>query len=326
MFMSAGLLFLLEPMFAKMVLPYLGGTPAVWNTCVVFFQATMLAGYVYAHVLCKRLPLRAQVAVHVSLLVAVSLTLPVVIPPQWAPPVDRTPVPALLWLLLVTAGPPFFMVSATAPLVQQWFSQTDHHGASDPYVLYSASNLGSVTALLAYPLIVERSWRIPVQGSIWEAGYAVFALGMLVCGLAAAGFRGSRRAAVVETFAEQAAAPQPSWRQKFRWLALSLVPSSLMLAVTTFVSTDIAAVPLLWVVPLALYLLSFVNAFARRPRISIVVANNTVRFAMLPLTIALIVGLGKPAALLIALHIVTFLACALVLHDNSHVNGLTHAI
>src|SRR6476661_10440963 len=116
MVVSAWLLFLVQPMFAKMVLPYLGGTPAVWNTCVVFFQATMLAGYVYAHVLSRSLPLRGQVAVHVLLLAAVSLTLPVVIPPHWTPPVAHTPLPALLRLLLVTAGPPFFVVSATAPL------------------------------------------------------------------------------------------------------------------------------------------------------------------------------------------------------------------
>src|SRR5678815_5834569 len=106
-----------------------------------------------------------------------SLTLPVVIPLNWAPPVDHTPVAALLGLLLITVGPPFFVVSATAPLVQQWFSQTDHHAAADPYVLYSASNLGSVTALLAYPLVVERLWRISEQGTLWGAGYVAFGLG-----------------------------------------------------------------------------------------------------------------------------------------------------
>src|SRR4029079_18641917 len=115
----------------------------------------------------------------------VSLTLPVVIPLNWSPPVDHTPVPALLQLLLLTVGPPFFVVSATAPLVQQWFSQTDHHAAADPYVLYSASNLGSVTALLAYPLVVERLWRVSVQGALWEVGYVAFGLGILLCGLAA---------------------------------------------------------------------------------------------------------------------------------------------
>jgi|RhiMetdeSRZDD1v2_1073273.scaffolds.fasta_scaffold12890_11 SAM-dependent methyltransferase len=316
LFMSAALLFLLEPMFAKMVLPYLGGSPEVWNTCVVFFQATMLAGYVYAHVLSRSLPVRRQVVLHVFLLVAVSVMLPVVIPSDWAPPVDHTPVLALLRLLLITAGPPFFVVSATAPLIQQWFSQTNDDSASDPYVLYSASNLGSVTALLAYPLVVERSWRISTQATIWEAGYGAFALGMLLCGLVAAGFRNSRSSAAVATSAEPVDVASPDWRRKLRWLLLSLVPSSLMLAVTAFLSTDIAAVPLLWVVPLTLYLLSFVNAFSRRPLISIVAANKAARIVMMPLALALILGVSRPTVPLMALHILAFFACALLLHGQ----------
>ena len=316
LFTSAALLFLLEPMFAKMVLPYLGGSPAVWNTCVLFFQATMLAGSVYAHSLSKHLTLRRQVAVHVFLLVIVSMTLPVVIPASWTPPVDRSPVPALLALLLMTAGPPFFVVSATAPLVQQWFAQTDHDAASDPYVLYSASNLGSVTALLAYPLIVERSWMIPAQGMIWRAGYGAFAVGILLCGITAVRLQRTRDWVAAAPIDQEVNVASPGWRRKLRWLLLSLVPSSLMLAVTTFVSTDIAAVPLLWVIPLTLYLLSFVNAFSRKPLLGIGIANNAMKVAILPLTLALIVGASRPAGLLMALHLLTFFACALVLHGQ----------
>jgi hypothetical protein len=316
LFMSAALLFLLEPMFAKMVLPYLGGSPEVWNTCVVFFQATMLAAYFYAHALSRSLPVRRQVVLHVLLLAVVSMTLPVVMPPYWAPPVDHTPVPALLRLLLVTAGPPFFVVSATAPLIQQWFSQANHDAASDPYVLYSASNLGSVTALLAYPLVVERSWRLSTQATIWGAGYGAFALGMLLCGLLAAGFQGSPSSAAIATSREDVDASYPDWRRKLRWLLLSLVPSSLMLAVTTFLSTDIAAVPLLWVVPLTLYLLSFVNAFSRRPLISIVAANKATRIVMMPLAFALIMAVSRPTMPSMALHILAFFACALLLHGQ----------
>jgi spermidine synthase len=316
LFASATLLFFLEPMFAKMVLPYLGGSPAVWNTCVVFFQATMLVGSIYAHVLNRSLRLQAQVAFHVLVLAVATLTLPVVIPPDWAPPVDHTPVAALLELLLVTVGPPFFVVSATAPLVQQWFSQTDHHAAGDPYVLYSASNLGSVTALLAYPLVVERLWPISVQGTLWEAGYFVFGLGLLLCGLAAVRFRSARApAATAPSVAADDPAP-PDWRQKFRWLALSLVPSSLMLAVTTFLSTDVAAVPLLWVVPLTWYLLSFVNAFSRKPLISIGGAHTVLKAALLPLTLALMIDAVRPTVPLMALHILTFSACAFALHGQ----------
>jgi len=317
LFMSAALLFFLEPMFAKMVLPYLGGSPAVWNTCMVFFQATMLVGSIYAHVLNRSLGLRGQVTLHVLLLAAVSFTLPVVIPPNWAPPVDHTPVAALFGVLLVTVGPPFFVVSATAPLVQQWFSQTDHHAAANPYVLYSASNLGSVTALLAYPLVVERLWRISVQGTLWEIGYVVFGLGILLCGLAAVRFRSTRPlAAAAASVDDVDDVASPDWRRKFRWGALSLVPSSLLLAVTTFLSTDIAAVPLLWVVPLTLYLLSFVNAFARTPLISIGAANTALKVAMLPLTLALVIDAVRPTVPLMALHIFTFFACALALHGQ----------
>jgi hypothetical protein len=316
LFVSAALLFFLEPMFAKMVLPYLGGSPAVWNTCVVFFQATMLVGSVYAHVLNKTLRLEAQVAFHVLVLAAVAFTLPVLIPANWAPPVDHTPVLALLRLLAVTVGPPFLVVSATAPLVQQWFSRTDHPAAADPYVLYSASNLGSVTALLLYPLVVERLWRISVQGTMWEAGYGAFALGILLCGLAAVRFRSFRPRAAAATSVEDVDIAPPNWRRKFRWLFLSLVPSSLMLAVTTFLSTDIAAVPLLWVVPLTLYLLSFVNAFSRKPLISISAAHAGVRVTMLPLTLALIIGIARPTVPLMALHILAFFACALALHGQ----------
>src|SRR5262249_53421517 len=157
--------------------------------------------------------------------------------------------------------------------------------AADPYVLYSASNLGSVTALLAYPFVVERLWRISVQGTLWAAGYGAFALGILLCGLAAVRFRGARPPEVAAASTDDLAIAPPDWRRKVRWLFLSLVPSSLMLAVTTFLSTDIAAVPLLWVVPLTLYLLSFVNAFSRKPLISVSAANRAVRIAMLPITL-----------------------------------------
>src|SRR5688572_7673320 len=174
LFLSAALLFMVEPAFAKMVLPYLGGSPAVWNTCVVFFQAAMLAGYAYAHLLSRRLPIRAQVLIHLILALAVSLLLPIAIPAGWAPPVDSSPVPSLLWLLLVAVGGPFFVVSSTAPLLQHWFSQTRDRSASDPYFLYAASNLGSITALLAYPSVVEPMWSLTQQRLAWSGAYAAF--------------------------------------------------------------------------------------------------------------------------------------------------------
>jgi hypothetical protein len=313
LFASAALLFLVEPMFAKMVLPYLGGSPAVWNTCVVFFQATMLAGYVYAHVLTRTLPIRTQVLVHAALMLVVTLTLPIAIPSGWTPPVDRTPAPALLLLMAATVGLPFFVVSATAPLVQRWFSQTTHPSARDPYFLYSASNLGSVVALVAYPALIEPAWSLSHQGVIWAGAYGVFASAMTVCAIAAVRLRDHSPRVWDE--------PQPivaavTWDRKLRWLVLSFVPSSLMLGVTTFLSTDVAAIPLLWAIPLTLYLLSFVAAFSTRPMIPQRVAGKMAAVTMLPLTLTLATGMVAPASVLMPLHVVAFFGFALLLHGQ----------
>src|SRR5262245_27206667 len=156
--LGASLIFFVEPMFAKMVLPLLGGSPAVWNTCVVYFQALLLAGYLYAHLLTTKLNHRRQVIVHAVLLLACGLALPVALPATWTPSGDGSPVLWLTGVLTVSLAAPFFVVAATGPLLQRWFSRSDHHSARDPYFLYSASNLGSLLALLAYPLLVERWW------------------------------------------------------------------------------------------------------------------------------------------------------------------------
>jgi spermidine synthase len=316
MLVSAALLFFVEPMFAKMVLPRLGGSPAVWNTCVVFFQATMLAGYAYAHLIAGRLRLWQQVALHVSVLLLVATNLPIGIPEGWTPPVDRPPIPSLLGLLLVTVGGPFFAVSATAPLLQRWFSYTHHPSARDPYFLYAASNVGSLVALLGYPFIVEPSWPLSVQSHGWAAGYLVLAA---LIGASAAGvFRGQTDVPRLEP-AEADAMPtipraELTWWQRGRWVALAFVPSSLMLAVTTFISTDIAAVPLLWIAPLALYLLSFVLAFAARALVSQRRASAAMALLFFPLLFAIVLRLSGPLWLLVPLHLVAFFVCALVLH------------
>ena len=317
LFLSAALLFMVEPAFAKMVLPYLGGSPAVWNTCVVFFQAAMLAGYGYAHLLSRRLPIRAQIAIHLSLALAVSLLLPIAIPAGWAPPVDRTPVPSLLFLLLVAVGGPFFVVSSTAPLLQHWFSQTRDRSASDPYFLYAASNLGSITALLAYPSIVEPTWSLTQQRLAWSGAYAAFIVAVLACAVAA--LRSGRTESPLATTAVKDAvhdgAVRPvNWRRRLRWLALAFVPSSLMLGVTTFVSTDVAAVPLLWVVPLTLYLLSFVVAFSSKPLISQRVAGTVAAVAIPIVVLSTVAGITMPVPVLIPLHLTGFFAFALLLH------------
>jgi spermidine synthase len=262
--LSAWLLFLVQPMFAKMALPLLGGAPAVWNTALVFFQAMLLLGYLYAHALGTRLPLRLQVLVHAGVLAGAFLVLPVAIGPGWREPSETLPVAWLLGLFAASVGLPFLALSATSPLLQRWLAETSHTSARDPYFLYGASNLGSLLALVAYPLLIEPRLALADQSGLWTAGYALLALA-----IGAAGYHAVRRGTRAGTATgETTAVPSPGWRVRLHWLALAFAPAALLVAVTSYISADIGAVPLLWIVPLTLYLLSFVLVFARRPLVS----------------------------------------------------------
>lgn len=286
LFLSATLLFLVQPMIAKMLLPKLGGTPQVWNTCMVFFQAALLAGYAYAHFTTSRLGDRKQSRWHLALLVLpfVLLLLPIGIPRSWDPPEESNPIPWLLAALLYGVGLPFLVVSTSAPLLQRWFASTGHPDGRDPYFLYGASNLGSMLALVGYPLVVEpylpltereHALALPFGGTlafdqtwVWTIGYGLLVLCTALCARALwrspepgekrPGGGRPRPAAVQET--------RPlSIGQRAHWVALAFVPSSLMLGATTYITTDIAAIPLLWVIPLALYLLTFIIVFWKYP-------------------------------------------------------------
>jgi spermidine synthase len=306
LFLGAGLLFLVQPMFAKMVLPLLGGAPAVWNTAMVFFQACLLGGYVYAHVLTRNVPPAWQAAVHLALLAAAFATLPIAVAASWSPPAESAPVPWLIGLMAVSIGLPFFTVSATAPLLQRWFAQSGHAAAKDPYFLYGASNLGSMTALLAYPLLVEPTLTLANQAWAWTAGYGALAALIAACAF------GLRRSAAASAPAA-AAPPAPlAWRTRLHWLALAIVPSSLMLGVTTHISTDVAAIPLLWVAPLALYLLTFVIAFARKPLLG---PNSAVLAHTFAITcLVLTFWLSKKLPTDLSLHLLAFFVTALMCH------------
>ncbi len=181
LFVSAGLLFLVELMIAKMILPLFGGTPAVWNTCMMFFQAMLLAGYGYAHISGTKAGLNRQIIVHLAILVAACIVLPIAIPRQWAPSAEGSPIGAILLLLLISVGLPFSVLSATAPLLQQWFARTGHPSAGDPYFLYSASNLGSMLALIGYPTWIEPHFRLVEQSRAWAIGYIVILLLTVLC-------------------------------------------------------------------------------------------------------------------------------------------------
>jgi len=270
LFVSASLLFVVQPMFAKMALPPLGGAPSVWNTCLVFYQAALLAGYAYAHLSLKWLEPRRQAALHLALLCLPWIVLPIRIAQGWVPPPDASPVFWLWMLLSVSVGLPFLIVSASAPTLQAWFTQMGSRSARDPYFLYAASNLGSLLALLGYPLVIESHLTLAEQTWWWAAAYGLLMALMVICAV-----RLWRSAPITSTAAEAVTREEgagqvpgrPSMRRRLRWLALAFVPSSLLLGVNTYISTDLVAMPLLWVAPLVLYLLTFVLVFARRSRL-----------------------------------------------------------
>ena len=262
-FASSFLLFWLELLFSKMALPLLGGSPAVWNSCLMYYQAVLLAGYAYAHVVSRRLSIRSQIVAHSLIGVASLAVLPIAMPRGWTPPTTDNVIPWLLLVLSAAIGIPFFLLSATAPLVQHWFSRR-HADESNPYALYAASNGGSFVGLLAFPLILEPRLTVPEQSRLWSVGYVV-AIGITIaCAISVWRSIHDRRPSEPLEDAHSLVDAGVTTLDRLRWLALAFVPSSLLLGVTTFLSTDVASAPLLWIVPLAIYLLTFVIVFSRR--------------------------------------------------------------
>src|SRR5262249_42405342 len=236
--LNALLLFLVQPMIAKMLLPYLGGTPSVWNTCMVFFQAMLLGGYAYSHLTTKFLRTRPQIMLHLVLLMRAAIVFPIGVSEGALKSLEggARPVSWLLWQLLTIVGLPFFMLSTGGPLLQQWFSKTDHPTAKDPYFLYGASNLGSLAALVGYPLLVEPALRLRQQSWFWAAGYLI--LTVLIAGCAVVRWKSARIEIEDEVAVLRAQSEPLANGRRLRWVMLAFVPSSLMLGVTTFLSTD----------------------------------------------------------------------------------------
>jgi hypothetical protein len=294
LFVSAALLFWVQPLVGKMLLPLLGGTPAVWNTCLLFFQASLLGGYAYALVVTRWLGTRAQAALHLLLLAAAAATLPVALSEATAAGAraHESPVGWLLLSLTATVGAPFLVLSASAPLLQKWFAATRARGAGDPYFLYAASNAGSLAALLGFPLLLEPSLTLAEQGRAWAFTYGAFFILVAACALAAwKQFRVPGSESRVE---EDVPTRDLTWRERLRWALLAFVPSSLVLGATTYITTDVASAPLLWVVPLALYLLSFVLAFARRTMVWWRVAARVLPGAGVLLALVYLSGATEP--------------------------------
>jgi hypothetical protein len=264
-FLSALLLFSVQPMFAKMVLPVLGGSPSVWAVAIFFFQAALLIGYCYAHLLIAKAPPLLTGIIHLAVCSVAFLALPIGLPSGWTEPPAGEPYLWQIGLFSVAIGLPFLAVAANAPLLQAWFARTGHAQADDPYFLYAASNLGSLIALLSYPFILEPALGLRALSRFWAAGYAVLlaALVLAFVLMLGRGAAGPERATAAAAPGHAGAAP--TWSDRLGWIGLALVPAALLTAFTTHVTTDIASAPLLWVLPLALYLLTFVLVFRERP-------------------------------------------------------------
>jgi hypothetical protein len=309
-FLSAALLFSVQPLVARMVLPVLGGAPATWAVSLCFFQAMLLLGYAYAHALVAFARAPAALGLHALVLIAALLALPITLPALSAPPQGN----AYLWLLGVLArmvALPFFALSASAPLLQAWFGASGHARSADPYFLYAASNAGSLAALLAYPFLIEPLLPLTLQRATWAVGFCIVALLLFLCGLIVLA-----RAPAPTAGTPPQPAVSASWRARAQWAILAFVPSGLLVAFTTYLTTDLASAPLLWAIPLAGYLATFIVAFRDR-----VGRSETVLLALQPATVAgvLVASEWRGAlswAVAAALGLVAFLITSLLCHGQ----------
>lgn len=324
---SAALGFVLQPLVARLTLPELGGSSAVWSTSLVFFQVVLLLGYLLAHLLVTRTSIRTQLAaVTLAAIAGAVLALPIQLPGWWTPSVTQ-PAGSLLLALLVTAGPVFVVTSMMSPLLSHWFAATHHPAAHNPYVLYAASNLGSILGLIAYPLLVEPVSGLSAQGRWWAVGYVVSLVTALVVGVLALRAPGappwptthtpatSTRIEPLHPLTALNPAPvSPTGHQKLVWVGLAAVPSAMVVGTTQLLSTDLAAVPLLWMVPLVLYLLSFVLAFAPGGPRGAAVAAAALPVAVLLIALTYAGALVLPLLWEAAVHLIALFAAATVAH------------
>lgn len=320
-FLGSALLFVVQPMIARMILPLLGGSPSVWNGCMLFFQGVLLAGYLYAHLVGSINRARVQIGMHGVVLLA-SVGLLAAVPPGIAqgaaPPSEGSPVVWMLASLAQGIGVPFLMLSTGSSLLQRVFSRTDHEAAADPYFLYSASNAGSMVGLLGYPLAIEPVFTLGQQEWLFSAGYVLWAILTVACGVAALRRPAGATSAGSQT-PSQSAGPAPApitIKTRLHWILLAFVPSSLLLSVTMFLTTDVATVPLLWVIPLSIYLLTFIIAFSSR-------GTGIVRWAgwlLIPAVGVLVAvvasGMRHPMVPIVTAHLAVLLLGGLACHGR----------
>jgi SAM-dependent methyltransferase len=357
LFVSATLLFACQPMVARMIVPLLGGAPAVWILCSLCFQALVLGGYFYAHVVGSRLPVRTQVMLQLALVASAFFVLPIAVDEHLVEVLTaKSRSLGLLVVLLRSVGLPFFVLSTTSPLLQRWYAEL---GETDPYHLYAASNAGSMVALLGYPFAVEPFLALKEQSRVLHVAFAGYTIMVVVCAMTAlrkkhppridatpapAGVTMSEDVAIepgpssrallgedpssvatdkssrdvgakASPESERAArGPQPVWRERLVWLALAFAPSSLLLGATEFVTTDLASVPLLWVVPLALYLASFIVAFAKKQVVRPAIASRALALLGAVLAVSKVAEIQGPAWLIVGLHLSFLFVASVVCH------------
>jgi spermidine synthase len=310
-FVGSFLLLLIQPMVAKMLLPAFGGSPGAWNTSLVFFQAVLLLGYAYAHFGPKLLGARVHAGIHLGLIVAALFLLPFSVPPDFNPAKSQlSPSVVLLGFLAASVGLPYFLVSAGAPLVQRWFAKTADPSAKDPYFLYAASNAGSLAALISYPLVVESTWPLALQALGWKVGFGVLGALLLLSAYSALGTMRDSAAQAIEH------SPAPSAGQRWRWIALAAVPSSLLMGVTSYLTTNLASVPLLWIVPLSIYLSTFILAFSSRRKATSAGLGRWVALLLAPMSLILAMEATEPFLFLAILHLAAFTLAALFCHTE----------
>lgn len=307
-FLSALLLFMVQPMAGKMLLPFLGGTPAVWNTCMMFFQAILLLGYLWSHWVSRLKPI-PQVVVHVGLLAVTVFALPLSMDRMDLanPLITENPVLWLLGALSLGVGLPFLALSTTSPLIQAWFARMNHKRSKDPYFLYAASNAGSLIALLGYPLLVEPVFGVSAQRVVWSGAFAALVLLIVSCAALTV-----KKPLIVEVLETKTSL---TTRQRLLWTLYAFVPSSLLLGVTTYITTDVAAFPLLWVIPLAIYVGSFIIVFSSA-RLNLPLLGRVMSLIATALLVAWIIGATSPDWIILPLHVVVFALATVVVHGR----------
>ncbi len=314
LFISATLMFVLQPLFGKLLLPLLGGFPAVWNTCMVFYQTVLFLGYLYAHVLSSKCSSHRQILIHVVVIAISLIALPVALPENISPPTDTNPTFWLMGVLFLAIGLPFFVVSTVSPLLQKWFAGIGHHTSGDPYYLYAASNAGSMVALLSYPFLIEPNIGLLEQKSFWSIGYGLLGVLIIIC---AVFLWRNHQVESIEKIIETEEPEDLSLLTQLHWLILAFVPSSLLLGLTNFISTDIASVPLLWIIPLTLYLLTFIFVFSKWADKIHPVMVTLQPIVLLPfIAYSFVDPAALPFWLNLILHLIAFFLATMVCHGE----------